>query len=622
MNGILGKLRQSAVIMNYGPGAIVDFRIAKTGAAVSVVSAGLDEWELQAEEAGLSIEDLKSFVEPRLAEKLKKRYFRLPPVAPGNADDEMENGTIPLIGARFPTWLQCPECGLVKRARKWASDPGDPSRNCAACSQGLPGNKKKYVVPTRFILACRNGHLDDFPWSWWVHGIDSGCRKDGTFRLENEGAGLAGLVVSCPSCHTKRSLDGIFSLDALKDLKCTGRRPWLADGDEDCGLNPQTLQRGASNLYFPQLESALVIPPWSDRLWASLGSRRDDIVNAESSQDVRDYIRLYVWNDRPEKARGMGFEDFVQAVIDKRDACNRASSGDIRWDEYRQFMAADNKAPRLRGEEFLVRAEKTPAAMPQLSRLLRIESIREIRVLRSFSRIEAPPGGSQFPVRKQFLSKNSKNWLPAIEVRGEGIFLAIGQEILDEWLSSRAVADRAEQVVSPEDSRVLNPDAEFGPGEISPTLVARYLMLHSLAHVLMRQLALQCGYSSASLRERVFVGDGDKSMAGLMIYTATSDADGTLGGLQREGVPKRFTPMFVEALRANEWCSSDPLCIQGLLAATESSSLASCHSCLLAPETSCEDYNRFLDRAMLVGTPEDPSIGFFNPIRSSTEAEV
>jgi hypothetical protein len=244
-------------------------------------------------------------------------------------------------------------------------------------------------------------------------------------------------------------------------------------------------------------------------------------------------------------------------------------------------------------------------------------------VLESFTRVEAPPGTPKKPpIKRQYLSKTRKNWLPAIEVRGEGIFISIDSDNLDNWASRTSVLERAARIPKPEDSQVLNPDEEFSAGEISGSLVAKYLLLHSLAHVLMRQLSLQCGYSTASLRERIFVGEGNKSMAALMIYTGTSDADGTLGGLQREGVPKRFTPMFLEAIRANDWCSSDPLCIQGMLSATESNSLASCHSCLLAPETSCEDYNRFLDRAMLVGTPEDHSLGFFRSLLSTNHEVV
>tara|TARA_B110000091_G_scaffold206452_1_gene243258 strand:- start:394 stop:1032 length:639 start_codon:yes stop_codon:yes gene_type:complete len=207
-------------------------------------------------------------------------------------------------------------------------------------------------------------------------------------------------------------------------------------------------------------------------------------------------------------------------------------------------------------------------------------------------------------------------WLPAIDVKGEGIFIALNQNLLVDWESQPQVQERASQIKNYHESRVLNPDND-NEIKISSALGARYLLLHSLAHILMKQLSLQCGYSSASLRERLYLGEGDKDMAGIMIYTATSDSDGTLGGLQRQGQSARFALMFREAVRANEWCSSDPLCIKGLVAATESSTLAACHSCLLSPETSCEDYNRFLDRAMLVGTPEDRSIGFFADLLSS-----
>jgi hypothetical protein len=239
---------------------------------------------------------------------------------------------------------------------------------------------------------------------------------------------------------------------------------------------------------------------------------------------------------------------------------------------------------------------------------MRVVSLREIRALKSFTRIESLPGSP--PVRVQPLSKSGRPWLPAIEVRGEGVFLALDPARLHVWENLPAVVSRAKMLTTYSESNVINPDNE--KMEVSPQFGARYLLLHALSHVLMRQLSLQCGYSSASLRELIYVGRGDREMAGLMIYTSTSDSDGTLGGLQRQGESKRFGEMFIEAIRSNEWCASDPLCIKGLVSKSESSSLACCHSCLLAPETSCQDFNRFLDRAMLVGIPEDRSIGFFS----------
>jgi hypothetical protein len=100
-------------------------------------------------------------------------------------------------------------------------------------------------------------------------------------------------------------------------------------------------------------------------------------------------------------------------------------------------------------------------------------------------------------------------------------------------------------------------------------------------------------------------------MAGLLIYTATTDSDGTLGGLQRQGKAARIEGILQRGLEAMEWCSSDPLCISDMMGAGASFSIAACHSCVLTPETSCETFNRFLDRGLLVGTPDSPAAGFF-----------
>lgn len=609
----VGKVRQSNVVMNYGPGAIIDFRVPVTGAAVSVIAGGLEQWVKMAEAEGASPQNMKRLTEPRLANKLRVSHFRLPPVAPDNPQDD--DVTVPLVGARFPGWLQCPSCHLIKEARKWGNEPGNPSRFCSPCSDRLRGDSKAYVVPVRFVAACRNGHLDDFPWSDWVHH-DQACSKRNRkeFKLESEGPGLAGLVLSCPKCNQRRTMEHIFSKDAHKDRCCTGARPWLVNGDEICSQKVVILQRGASNLYFPLMESALVIPPWSEGVIHQLGYRWHEIssLSGNDSETAREQRSRYIdmfWSDISETLGNIGIDVFKELVEEKIVESKKASSGNLRWDEYQQFMVAASNQ-RKKGQEFEVRVVQPPSSIPTIDRLLRVVSLREIRALHGFTRIEPLPGSP--PVRQQYLSENNMGWLPAIEVRGEGIFLSLDKNRLELWESRPAVRQRASRLNTFDESRVLNPDNRTI--NVPAELGARYLLLHSLAHVLMKQLSLQCGYSSSSLRERLYLGNGDRGMAGIMIYTATSDSDGTLGGLQRQGLASRFVPMFLEAIRANEWCSSDPLCIKGLVAATESSTLAACHSCLLAPETSCEDFNRFLDRAMLVGTPEDRNIGFFSDL--------
>ena len=138
------------------------------------------------------------------------------------------------------------------------------------------------------------------------------------------------------------------------------------------------------------------------------------------------------------------------------------------------------------------------------------------------------------------------------------------------------------------------------------------MLCHTLAHALMRQLTLECGYSSASLQERIYAAAGDDPMAGVLIYTATPDSDGTLGGLQRQGKAERIPGILTRALFAIEWCSSDPLCISDMMGAQATFSHSACHACVLAPETSCEAFNSYLDRGLLTGLPGNPQTGFFD----------
>jgi hypothetical protein len=491
----IGKIRQSAVLMTYGPGAIIDFRVPGSGAAVSVVTAGLESWEQEFELAGAIPQDMRRFSEPRLCKKLDVKYFRMPPVAP----DKPQGGEVPLalVGERFPKWLQCPKCNTIKPARRWGNEPGNPARYCSACSEGLEGNKKAYVVPVRFVTACRNGHLDDFPWAEWVHQGKADCGNGRIFKLESKGPGLAGIILSCPKCNELRSMESVFQPGAHKDRYCSGRRPWLVNATETCDQTPVTMQRGASNLYFPRFDSALVIPPWSEEIVRRLGYRWSEIETITTKEQRELYINIK-WNEIQEDVGDLTKELFVAFVEDKVAESAKSKSGNLRWDEYQQFMVASGREFGA-GDEFDVRSETSPSGIPHLSHLMRVVSLREIRALKSFTRIESLPGSP--PVQVQPLSKSGRPWLPAIEVRGEGIFLALDPARVHAWENLPAVVTRAKMLTTYSESNVINPDNEVM--DVTPQLGARYLLLHALSHVLMRQLSLQCGDSSASLREMI-----------------------------------------------------------------------------------------------------------------------
>ena len=600
----VGELRRSAVIMTYAPGAIVDMRA--DGAPVSGVSAGLEEWDRSAPLVG----NLKhqKIIERRLCKKLGKKYFRLPPVV--DDDATLQDGSpdpAALVLRRFPEWLQCPSCELLKSANRWAKEPGRASRYCAECTTRQPGGKKVFAIPVRFAVACVAGHLEEFPWHWWVAHKPE-CKNRERLRLSSIGPGLAGLMASCPDCKQQRSLDGSFRESALSGLACQGHRPWLRANDTSCKCRGddgtyRVVQRGASNLYYPVIESALDIPPWTRRLEQALGDYWDDLADAVSTEDRIRLIEATPGLTRVLGELGIGAKELAARFEQMRSALDEIDPANLRLDEYRVFTTGTDE----RDEEFESHREGVaPEVGPLVSQVVRVARLREVRVVRGFTRINAPFDMEAAEISP--ISVGVLDWLPAIEVRGEGLFVRVDGDRLRQWEALPIVTERVRRA-----DRSWKVDWERrNPGKPRPFgATARLLLIHSFSHALIRQLTLECGYSSASLRERLYVSEGDEGMAGLLIYTATPDSDGTLGGLQRRAMQDLLGPTIVAAIRSMQWCSSDPLCLAGELAAPESHSVAACHSCMLVPETSCELHNRFLDRALLVGTESDPRVGYF-----------
>lgn len=603
----LGNLRRSTVVMTFGPGSVVDFRAE--GAPVSAVVAGLEEWDSSFRPPGLA--NSQTVFEPRLQQQLGVAGFRLPPVVDESYRDSDGNpDRRSLVAVRFPTWLQCPQCDRIAPSYRWSSDPGKASSYCSRCTANSPGQQQVHVIPVRFVMACEAGHLDEFPWNWWLDHNPNCKKNNNVLKLQSKGPGLSGLILSCPECKVSKSMDGIFNVHNWKGLRCNGKRPWLRTDSETCDKQPRILQRGASNLYFPVLVSALSIPPWSDILQESLGMYWSDIVETKSD-DRAQFIRFLANKAlKPILDELHVSPEELAALIEQRvNRYNDDSMHNLRYEEYRQLVSGLGTRPES-DNEFEIRNVPVPDRLrPYFSNIVRVVRLREVKALRGFSRINPP--GDENDQNIVPLSVQKTNWLPAIEVRGEGIFLAFNPDHLRQWERQKEVRKRADKI---QDSWLNEWRERYGEGDPTPVITPRYLLIHTWAHALIRQLTLECGYSSASLRERLYIAEDENQMAGLLIYTSTSDSDGTLGGLQRQGKPEKISRTVQAAVKAMEWCSSDPLCIEGMVAAPENHSLAACHACCLASETSCEEFNRFLDRAMLVGLPEKPEIGYFSLI--------
>lgn len=598
----LGDIRRSQVITTHGPGAIIDFRAGGAGGAgISVVSGGLEAWDDRAAPPGLS--HPQTIFEPRLQKQLSVDGFRLPPVAPQIGVGVYAPKAGALVGVRFPVWLHCPRCHILRHPRFWRDVPGDPAMFCEPCSGGASGRTRVHVVPVRFIVVCPYGHLDEFPWHRWV-GHRDGCSMRRDLKLEGSAtAGLAGYVLSCTECHATRTMEGCFGENVVN--VCAGLRPWLPSGPEECpgrndpAAHPRVVQRGASNLYFSVVESALDIPPWSDALQSKLGPYWPVLLRAPDAAAlavVVDALRLGAMF-------GMS-RDRLVAEVGSRIERLKAPQQNLRWEEYEQLT---KHSTDFQTKEFEVRPTPPPPELqPWIDLVVRVTRLREVRALCGFTRV-LPPAGRSDP-RVAPLAVSPMNWLPAVENRGEGIFLRLDPVRLARWESTRLVAERARTI-----DQAYRADwaRRGGQGDPPRTITPRFLVLHALAHALIRQLSLDCGYSSASLRERIYAETGQFAMAGLLIYTASPDADGTLGGLVRQGEPAMLAHVVDQALRSMTWCSSDPLCIEGVHTLTETLSGAACHCCLLGAETSCEEFNRLLDRALLVGSPRESALGYF-----------
>lgn len=598
----LGNLRRSAAGSGFGPGAIIDFRAGD--AAISAVAAGLEEWDYNFPPAGVL--HAQVIREERLQKKLRVKGFRLPPVRDPHSERDQERS---LAAVRFPRWLQCPRCDRIGAEEEWSDRPGDPARWCADCTRRSPGQRRVTVVPVRFVLACEAGHLDEFPWHQWVGHVENCKGRRGFLRLTSEAAGLAGIILSCPTCGARRSLDGIFSKATWERFpNCRGRRPWLAGQDQVCAHKARAVQRGASNMYFPVTESALSIPPWSDRLQEALGVHFDAIINT-LAEDRTTFIRILARGDLAPVLEELEMSpESLARELERRLSVHTAIDTDnLRLEEYRQFTGG----VQVQGvdREFEIRPRPVPESIqPWFSRLVKVVRLREVRALTGFTRIN-PPGQSTGPGIASLSSGPVPDWLPAVEVRGEGIFVEFDPVVLTKWEIQPSVSARAALIDARRQAEWVS---RYGVDAQPPQPVTpRFMLIHTFAHALMRQLTLDCGYSSTALRERLYIAGGDFAMAGVLIYTATTDDDGTLGGLQRQGDPERIGRTILAALQAQAWCSSDPLCIEDMLAGEDAMSLAACHACVLAPETSCEEFNRFLDRALMVGAPDRPELGYF-----------
>jgi Domain of unknown function (DUF1998) len=454
---------------------------------------------------------------------------------------------------------------------------------------------------------------------WYVHKGQTPC----SWRLRLREFGLtgeaAGLRVECDTCQAGRGLQEAFEGEHKEYMPlCRGRSPHLREFDEGCSELMQPILLGASNSWFPLTLSALAIPKATERLPQLVEEHWPVLINATTPQILAAFrligqLRAFAtYSD----------DEIFSAIQEKREAQTddkqEPDQEHLREPEWKVFT---NPSEQPSTSDFRLREVGAPEHFGDvISRVVLAERLREVEAFLGFTRIESPGDFSErieIPEgMRGSISRHAPLWVPAVEVHGEGIFLQFSEAAIQRWLNDRPVIARSRKFREAHRRWRAShglPASDTGfPG-------MRYVLLHSLSHALVRQLALECGYGAASMQERVYSAEPAEEggpMAGILIYTAASDSEGTLGGLVSLGEPQHLQRHLQQALQQIALCASDPLCSEHQ--PTDSVHAlhgAACHACLFLPETSCERGNRYLDRAVLAPTFVDDKFAFF---RSTT----
>jgi hypothetical protein len=610
--------RLSQVISTFGPGAMVDLPTR------SVVIGGLELWDMRSG-------SFEAIPEPRLVARLEKFLkaqnrlsqtanlsLRTPPV------DHGRSGQVPshIAAPVFPAWFVCDQVesagrDALRRRRlvRWQDLDTAGGRRRFVSDDG----KKSDATPIRFVCACRKGHMQDIDWRWIVHRGEP-CQNPMWIEEKGTSADADDLEVVC-GCGKRLAMRQLFIAGLLGD--CRGERPWLLDRDPDgCGQPLKLLTRTATNTYFPQVDTVISLPTAEDELTKLVESLSGELANVQLAADVGPAKRF---NSKIKAALDSYPDEEIFARLARiREGAVAESGGSAKLAEFDVFASgrpeighnspsAKLYAQTLPRETWL--DSDTDVDLTSIKSVVAVHRLRAVSCLYGFTRFEAAPTSADgeledvgLAVHGAPISQNA-DWLPAIEQFGEGLFIHFDEAAIARWLTEAETRARHDLL----HGGYLHWRQKFAKPPKYPGTT--YTLLHSLAHALMTEIALDCGYPSSSLKERVYAlhsADGAPERCGILIYTATAGAQGTLGGLV--GTAPRFSQILSAALERTRICSNDPVCADhepdphGGDRATHG---AACHGCLLIAETSCEMRNMFLDRNLLVQTMSPRRSAFF-----------
>ena len=616
LNQTSHSVRRNQAVIQYGVGAMIDFP------SQVLMTALPEEWK-----------NPELIHDERLEKLLGVKYFISP----------SRNAGIPFV--RFPRWYFCPKCRNFKPIEKWQKEHYKKLQRMGRSDDTYMLNKlrcpddNQELVPARIVTVCEHGHIDDFPWVNWVHrqnvlgGEKDICAnpqllfKTGTSAT----SGLEGVVIECQTCKARANLFGAFNVDVFEKIEksskfhtqflCRGNHPWKHE-KENCDKYPCAKQRGASSVYFPRVISSLVIPPYSSYLTAKVDRSpvfktildviKDRVKDCETPLLEAQLIHQKIDEYASQLAEDI-YEDTaaVKAVLKRKllptSKILQDSDMELQYkaEEYKALTGKITSENFERDEFRREEIETNLYDIKGLKSIALIHKVKEVTALLGFSRIQPTHGMDSSDDRFVSIKREKTEYYPATISKGEGIFLEFNKSELYKFFSNKKFKNRAD---------LLNTkyNQSFYGKNNQRKIDSEFLFIHTLAHLLIKELSIYCGYPTASIRERIYYGKTEsEDMCGLLIYTTGGDSEGTLGGLVRQGYPDCLPRILKESLKRANFCANDPVCSFSGGQGIEGLNYAACHSCVLLPETCCEFSNILLDRTVLIGNMDRTIKGFF-----------
>jgi hypothetical protein len=548
--------------------------------------------------------------EPRLRSLLQVNGFKYPP-----EDKSLYLNGVYIPSSEYITSIRFPGCHYCRFCKEMYHI--GPTQTDLSCQNNdcLVFNKFNTLISTRFMTVCSNGHIDDFPFIEWVHdGMHENDHKL-KYGLRNWLSTTQAVEIRCKTCSKKRNMGNALLGGRLNGVRsCKGYRHWLFKGNledtrEECVVEDtntykyQGIQKGSSNLYFPLTKSSIWVPEGH-----GFPTQLIDFVIQRDLKKLRrenpDEIFMILLNNLYDNNYNFTKEDVIR-YLDHSASSSEDELSDYESLKFNEFSTYSIK-PGIEGDDdysarILDIDNYEDCISSYFESVTLIEKLRETRAFCGFTRLAPFADGSASGLREKIAELIQEDrTLPANIVRGEGIFVCFDQDRLSEWSSDPEVIQHLNRLISDEVSTSFESLAEF-------------VLLHTFAHSLIKEISLECGYSAASIRERIYSNTiGRDKMYGVLVYTSEGDSEGSLGGLVRLGEPGRFEVIIRNLIHKSKWCSSDPVCSSIGLQGPSRQNIAACHNCCIIPETCCEYFNRFLDRNLQVDTFINMSISYFN----------